>query len=561
MASTVGGALVYSDSIEEYNLVFDSIYDQKPVGKKIEIVLPNKPLYDTVVAMDNGSVVTYTAIDNKVLVPETLSNIVYITGELPVNYKDLQTLKSVVETDNIVAKNVLSLVYSFAKKRKTDVVEELLSNFGNERLLNTYVNAFSKNDQATVTNYILDSINTGVTHPEGFKPDLTIDPNQYCFIDLIEDLKSDFALFNPTLDSFSYKRIGAKSEQVVQMSDEDKAELESLNESLMNSKTKTETAKIQTQINDLLNKKQLPYFEVDKDNSWNTFDKIVTNKNRANMSVSTTFKGSVLVPSNQWNITKVDSTITRVFTLIKDGKSNFQTIPVRISEKLYNKLSTVKGLISEPYNSDLISLNVGVLQVTNKSKVEFLKSLKSTDYLDLLVKELQIEAELSVVKPMVEKPSRAVETIVETYGQECADWLSEIGVKSYGFSPKTVSVKSGLEEVTTVFDDKISKFSTFPKRDAVEKAIAKGKLTPSQELVKVYMDKHTNTTDFPSVLKNLEKDLKEVRKELTNLRFNMTVSKQWFSDVELSEDGETTYNVDYKGYDITVSLGDKSIVI
>jgi hypothetical protein len=301
-----------------------------------------------------------------------------------------------------------------------------------------------------------------------------------------------------------------------------------------------------------------------------SFNTLVWNQDRANLSVQTRLEGKVKLPKNEFGLTEVDSFIYRNYTLVKDGIINVSEIPVTLDNKTFNKL-VGSGLIKYEnrviYSSDLFMstiLDISSLPTINRSMAGN-SSAKVLANLEFDLIRLQVNQKYLKYLKDEEEKKNPVEKI-SPWSVEATEWLKSIGItQNSGFAPKVEAVKSEDFYVAPVLKVKIEKTSTVPKiTDFLTKKSSGKALNVVEKLLESRVQEVSDALKDNSTLEVIEKLTKSVDKlrreyltEIAKIKFGIILSRSWFkefsslSENELSVkfdevDGELKVTFDYK---------------
>jgi hypothetical protein len=304
-------------------------------------------------------------------------------------------------------------------------------------------------------------------------------------------------------------------------------------------------------------------------------NKLVWNKNRANLSVQVTYQGSVLLPENNFNLPENFPTISiRAYTFVKDGILNVKELPVSLDNETFHKLVN-KSLINPDKmtfdESWIYTLDLTKLNVINRSMV---KEVKAEDTFNLSLGLLSYQAEAKVFKYLedIHFSRNRSSGITDKYGQEAADWLKSIGITDGGFSPSGKAQKSGETYPAVELNIKIPT-STLPAVEKMLEKVTKGKdLNLAESMMNDAYNKYKdfisttfylNSSNKDNLLKTWLQDetkaivnkTREVNTELAKIKFAVIVGGINF----VESDNQLT--VKSKWGDIVVSSERKDIQI
>lgn len=307
---------------------------------------------------------------------------------------------------------------------------------------------------------------------------------------------------------------------------------------------------------------------------------LVWNEERANLSIRIYIEGDAILPKNKWNVDKVASFKYNTFTLIKDGIVNVEKLPVSYTDELYQIIMT-KGLnadINKPAGT--IVLDLTSLPLVNRAMV---KSVSAKELAKQEWELLKLQADKKVYdyykKTLFPKTSKS---FVEMLGQDCADWLKEIGITDFnGFAPKTTQAESTDFYLSVNLATKIKGLSSLPKVEDVVTKIKAGKDLKLNEwimadAIKKYlaqldsdMYKSLNEEQQKGVLKTyletkstiLNKQRRKALQEIAQIKFALILSKKWFTEFKSFDENKLNLTLDGQNLDFTFDLFEEQVKI
>jgi len=469
-------------------------------------------------------------------------------------------------------------LYILADQLKFEDVEEIFpslkDNYHYKMLLNAYgkqkLNAFKTSIKECVED-------PSKRFPEGKADIKPIDENAYCLMYLFNDLGANNCLFYPNHSSFKYNRIGRK--KTAKGSELNEAEKKRLSEA----KNVEEASEILKELEE--KNVDLKFIDLEPNKGYNCSD-LVYNESRANLSIRIRIEGNVILPkNNKYNITEIFSYKWRTYNIIKDGLLNIQTLPIGYNldiEKIlvdnnvkytldYDKVTSV------PY---YIIIDLNSLPIINKSMV---KNISANDLGKLEIQLLDIQGVNKVYsfyrKTLFPKESTS---FVESYGQEVADWLKEIGITDFnGFAPKTTLDIATDFYMSVVLDIKTKGLSSFPKVEDVVNKISENKPLKLNEIAmanaiikyKEQMEsdlyKSLSEEQQKEVLKTylinksneINSNKRKLMQEKAQIIFSLILSRSWFKEFKTFEENQLTLNVDNNVYELTFELKEEKVEI
>lgn len=556
MTSAANALHAFTETYDNFVPVFeDIIVSGKSVKIEVEVGDATHAVF-----VDGDRIYTVAANGGIALVPEHV-NSVWAVGT------DAEDA-----VDSITDEQLLYVIlYHGLHIMNPDLVWKVLKKLGDVRLIKAYDNCFTKQDYSNVK----DLISQAVLKPEtrfvdGIDYNMVPDENATTVIDVLNVLIDANASVDVKSEHFSYNRTGRAS---VQKEDTTIAEL---SEQIANAATVEERKALAAKL--VEHEEWKPEFTSTQELV--AMNKIVTNGNRPNISISTSMNGFVTIPLGyqvKYGLPEtVASKITRNYTIVKDGIINMKTIPVIMP---LDKLAGVveAGAIVEMYQSTLtkagevaVLVHVGKVPLVNRAMT---KGLSGKDFLTKNVELHALKARQKVLKFYREELVGKVNAVglAGLYGDEAAKMLSEKGIRDYGFSPLVAKTEATDFYMSKELNVKVKGLSSLPAVNAVLKKVQAGKKLNAgdfvmHEAIREYEGMKLVLTE--DQLKDWIKDetketidkVRVLQGELSKIMYGIVVAHSWFCDMELDESAMT---VSYNGFsfDTTIELEEKKITI
>lgn len=546
MSEIMGGEKIFSKDFDSYQEEFEKIVKREgSVKRAVDISnIKSRMLYQFLYSFDNEnqSINVYSSKGkDEILVPENTEDVYFLTSK-PINS----------DNDDLNANEILATAYVLADRLKYNNVEDILVMLGDVDLINKFAGAYGKQKLNELKDILKEyAFNTDGLYVNGKIDNYVIDPHQYCFMDLIKELQDSTCKFYPYHNAFNYNRIGSKKVAKVELSDETK-------DALAKAKTLTEITKITSELS-------APEF-VYPDNASSigmSFDTLVWNQDRANLSVQTKLFGKVKLPKNDFGLTEIDSFIYRNFTLVKDGIINVSEIPVTLDFGTYVKLKA-KGLLKYEDGSSLNTgvhsedtvylLDISSLPTINRSMATN-TSAKTLADLEFDLIRLQVNQKyLKYLKDEEEKKNPVKKESI--WSPETSEWLKSIGItETGGFAPKVEAVNTEDFYVAPVLKVKIEKTSTIPKiTDFLNKQSSGKALNIIETLLANRVEEVNEVLLNNHSIESIEKLTKSVdvlrRKyliDIAKIKFGIILSRSWFKEFASLSDNELNLEFDEVG--------------
>lgn len=558
MASILGGERINTSDFDEFEPVFDKkISTGGGSTKKILVDISTRSLlYDFAYSCDkDGAVILYNIVDGKVAVNESIDDVYYFSSDDP--------KPSSAAIDNTM---LYSAIYVLADKLKYDDAEKLFMLLGDVHYYTELMNAYGKQKLNSFKNGIKACItDESLRFPKGKTYIHPVPDNAYCLMNLIDDLSKSNLKFYPSHESFNYKRIGRKKVAVG----------DKLNESdqqrLANAKTVVEMTVIAKELEE--NKIITEFINTDYNCGYYMSD-LVWSEERANLSIRIMINGSVKLPTNKFGINEVASYKYNTFTLIKDGILNVTVLPVDYSNDLNLLLlkNSIKFNIEYSNSREpmYIMIDLTSLPIINRGMS---KSISAKDLAILEWELLKLQADAKVYgdyrKTLYPKTSKS---FVDMLGQECADWLKEIGITDFnGYSPKSDLSESKDFYMAVNLVTKIKGYSSLPKVSDVVSKLAVDKtivLKPTEWIMSKSINEiipKLNSIDLEDFIINRTNDIiakkRAIMQSKAQIVFGLILSKKWFTEFKSFDENKLDLILDNINLNFTFDLCEKQVSI
>jgi len=569
MAAIMGGEKISCDGFDEFEPVFDKKISTGQCGGKKILVNVGMPMYDLAYSITaDGSVMLYNVTNGEIMVSDDVKEVHYFT------------LKSWGEPEqNLPFTALYAGAYVLSDKLMNDDAEKLFYVIGDNFYYKMLANAFGKQKLNAFKSSIKECI-ADVTkrYPEGMAKINKVDDNAYCLMNLIDDLGSrEDCLFYPNHEDFNYNRIGRKKVAVgSKLTDDDQKRLSE-------AKNVAEMIAIGKELED--KKLDLEFINTNPYRGY-ALNSLVWNKSRANLSVLCKIDGTAKLPVNKYSINEVASFKFNTFTLIKDGILNVSKLPVNYNLEL-EKLLISNG-VQYTLDGDVVTgvpeyiiIDLSSIPIVNKGMI---KAISANELAKQEWQLVKFQAQQKVYdyyrKSLFPKESKS---FAELLGQECADWLKEIGITDYnGFAPKVESVPSTDFYMSVNLNTKIKGLSSLPKVEDVIKKMtdANAVLKTSEWLMAGAIKEYALQLDSEiyklldadaqkEVLKNYiitkSDELNKLRrgaiKAIAKIKFSLILSKKNFIEFKTFDDNKLTLNLDGQVLDFSFEYTEEQELI
>lgn len=532
LAETIGGEKISADSFSVYEPLMNKKLSTGLFStKKTEVVLGFEPIIPIVFGITEDNNISVFRTD-KINVPENISTIYAFSG---------------YENDQNVDETILyAASYILADKVLVEQTEDILAKLGDINLFKFYSNAFGKQKLFEFKDKVIGALEDKTKRfVDGKSDNIEIDETAFCIIELINFLQESSSEFFPFSEYLKYNKISRSKEKTQELSVEHRHLL-----------SEAKTAQELKSLYDIISKEYVNIeFKVKDKNKGYSLDNLVYNEDRANVSILFRVEGTVELPENKFGLTEIETFRFFTYNIIRDGLVNFDILPVSINSDVVipEKLLPYLTVVGNTYNIDIKSM-----PVMNRS---MFRSLSATDLL-MDTFELQKLKTANKVFKLASEPKTNV-GLIQKYGEECASWLSELGISdTSGFSPKTKQAESTDSYTSMELQVKLAGMSSIPKVEDVIKKITEAKkpLTVSESLMKPYIDElSTMNTMLESVkssdseavsrvmkakIDNLNKKKNEVMRNISINKFTSIINRKLFPEFTSFEDNTLEVIVD-----------------
>ncbi len=551
MAAILGGEKISCDGFDDYELMFDSrISSSITSGKKISVDVPSS-LYDFAFSCDNGQILLYNIQDGKVLVNENLTNIYFFNSS---------AVGSELVIDENLKTALYSAVYVLSDKLMNDDAEKLFYLIKDNYYYRMLVNAFGKQKLNAFKSSIRECVSDlSKRYPEGTADIKKLPDDAFCLMNLMGELADSDLKFYPNHEDFNYNRIGRKKVAVG-----DKLN-ESDQEKLAGAKTVAEMVQIAKELEE--KKINTEFVNTDPSRGYGLRD-LVWNEERANLSLRIKIDGTVKLPKNNFGIDEVLSYKYNTFTLLKDGILNVTELPIDYNLQFIVDVLKPNNVAYE-IKGDVCVIDLSSLPIINR---QMIKSISANDLAKLEWELLKLQADAKVYgdyrKTLFPKTSKSY---VDMFGQECADWLKEIGITDFnGYAPKTEFAESKDFYMSANLITKIKGLSSLPKvSDVVAKlALTNPVLKPAEWLmskaIKEIQPKLSDSDLEEFIINQTYSAIAKKRaimQRIAEIKFSLILSKKWFTEFKSFDDNKLNIVLDGQSLDFTFDLCEKEVKI
>lgn len=552
MAEATNALHKFTESFEQYEPAFEEAI-QSMNSKKIEITVPES---EAVLYIDGDNIHVVNVSGGIARIPEHISSAVGIGATA------VEDVEHIDDEDSL-----FTTLYYAIHTMNSDLAWAIMKKLGDIRLIKLYDNCFTKQDYSNAKLEIEKAvIDKSMRFVDGVDYNMVPDENAYTILDLlgelveIPDLKLD-------LNMFTYSRTGRKTKQ--------KADdgVSKLSDAIASAETTEQRKAIAMQL--VGYEEWTPEFVQTDTIAY--MNNIVMNGNRPNISINTSVNGTVSVPKEIQKKYKLPSVINthryRNYTIVKDGIVNVAELPVVYNAENYNTLFNL--LVAHDIKfydcKGTIIIDITSLPLVNRSMT------RGIDGIGFVKDNIQLQSMKALQKVMKFYRDELVGKVnavglATQYGDDAAAYLSEKGIRDYGFSPLTEREESTDVYMSKELNVKIKGLSSLPAVNAVKKKIEGNKtLNAGDFLMKRALDSYElnkgNFADNESLLEWIASETKavitRVRKlntKIAKTAYGVVVGHGWFDGIDF-ENPSLTVNMFDRDFDVTIELEEKEIKV
>lgn len=589
MAEKCGGQLVFATGFDQYNPVFEASLSKRVSGApKVEVSISEIPVNGFLFTLADGDLITYAVENGKANVPEDTKE-AWFLFETKHPYND--------KLDNTVTGNVIAAAYAavslYSVRMNSDVVFALLKALGDVDFIERFATCFGKQKYSEYMDSAkAAAFDAKLRYTKGYDPKKVPAEDAFTILDLLRLLASDeknhVLMEHP---DFKYARIGrTRTDTADLLSPEEQAEIDQINQKLSTEKRLGEVKKLNERLAAILDSKQGALkFTTDPAPYGYPISTLTYNEDRPNISILVRKTGTVdltgRIPAEHSKVpTAFPTFIWRNYAIIKDGLTNVEVLPVRVTEETAKQLSELLPPEAKPTNISMAGgfvtgvINLKALPVINRKMVASV----SAEALFRLQYELEkIKAAQKVYKEYLNSrfPKKSDAKAQELYGVEATKWLETQGFGYNGFAPlhtKTdaaVDVYMGKELKVELAGMK----GSLPKVSDVQSRLASSKkqtslgalMAPTVTEVETYLqsEQYVDATDKDAefkkwIEKKADDSIKKARSlmnQMAQIKFSVIVGQVWFK--EFSSLDENTLKVTCDGCEIEGRVEMKEVEI
>lgn len=599
MAEQAGGTLIFSEDFPRYEPVLENALSKRLGGaKKVEIDLDAVPEHGLIFGMVGGDLLTFALQNGKVLVPENVGSLFYLSKSSLTDGGSLEALCKAAALGN--PDEVVSAMYGAialcAQRMKADSVFALLKVLGDAALITQFANCFGKQKYSDFQEVATKcAFGAGKLFADGYNPKLVPPDDAFTVIDLLKLLtEEDGNTFHPDHELFEYARIGrATVDAGSVLTEDEQKQVTALTEQMKGKKKPADIKAIQEQINAILDKKtDALKFTADPAPRGYSVSNLTLNEERPNVSALVKKTGTVDLSSRLTPELraagvpeKFPTVIHRNYNIIRDGIINNNILPASLEIKTFDKL-VGEGVIpaGTAYDPDqTYMLDLRALPIINRKMVA---EVSAERLFELSYELLKLKGDQKVYNDYLKKNFPKTSTgFAAKYGEAAAKWLAEQGLTEYnGFSPKVVKADATDFYMGKEIKVSLKGLSSLPtlkdlaeRLDAMKKDKTKS-LTPAMKLMAgaykdvqdfldsaIYKQNEDKNALFETWLKNKAKAatsrVRELMYALAQIKFSVVVGQVWFKEFSSLDENSMSLKFDGHEFDCKVELKEIEVKI
>ena len=590
MAERAGGTLIFADTFDKYQPQFEAAMQKRPMGgKRIEVPVQGDPIGGFVWSQGGGELTTYGLTAGKASVADGTGSIWYLSpsvvGQLEAEFK-IPSVESVGQQATAAAYAAISL---YSARMKPEVVLPFLRATGDVAFIERFGGLFGKQKY---TDFMEEAKTAAFDATKrltkGCDPSKLPRDDAFTVLDVLNLLANDED--NRVLldhEAFKYNRIGrGRVDANTVLTTEEQAEVNALTLDLAKAgKDIAKVKEITTKIASITNKPEPLKFVADVAPDGYPVSSLTYNEQNPNVSFLVRKTGKVDISGAKPAALKsilpdqFQTFIFRNYAVIKDGLVNIETLPVKLSTATLERLFAEAKAGRLPDDAVIIKggvtlLNFKVLPVINRQQVRAASAKALFENEWALTK---VQAAQKVYKSVLKEKGGAKKSagFEETYGVDAATWLKDQGFTDYsGFGPKVVQAPATDFYMAKEMNVKLASFSAIPSLNEFKKQAAKGKLTPSAQLmdgawkaVEAFLatDDGKDDKKVEAWLKAQDKALDATRRGYIAAKaqqvFGIIVGQIWFADFATPDENTMTLTIDGVKLACTVEMKEVEVKI
>lgn len=581
MAEKSGGSLIFAEDFDSYQPAFEAAMAKKIMGgKRVEVEINGDPIGGFVYSLVDGDIVTFSVNGGKVLVPEGLTKLWYVSPS---------SAGTVGDTTPEVTAASYAAMSLYSTRMKSDVILPFLKLTGDVAFIEQFAGLFGKQAYSA----FMDSAKAAAFDPtkrltKGYDPNKVPREDAYTVLDFLRALTEDDG--NRVLldhEAFKYNRIGRGRVDASQvLTDEEQERVNKLTEEMGKTKDAKKVAALASQIADITNKPEALKFVGKASPEGYAVSTLTYNEDRPNISVLVKKPGTVDLTGRNAPSgipTNFESFVYRNYAIVKDGLVNVKVLPCKLTMATVGKLrdAVTSGRVDpnafEFYDDGTIFANLDKMPVINR---QMIKAVSAKTFFEKQYTLTKVQAEAKVYNTIKkEQFPRKSEGFASLYGDDAATWLKEQGFTDYsGFNPKSVQAESTDFYMGKELKVSLKGLSSLPTLKVARENIAKNKVNAPTalmrkaiEAVDAYMasDAYKSAADqakafeawIDAQVKASTEQSRTLLREIAETTFTLIVGQIWFSEFASQEENTMTITVDGNAVECKAELREIEIKI
>jgi hypothetical protein len=492
MAERSGGQLIFAEAFDKYVPMFESAMQKRPMGgKRVEVSVQGDPIGGFVWTQNEGDLITFGLTGGKASVPESTKDVWYLSPNIVGTVEGKGAVSVEATTASYAAISLFSI------RMKPDVVLPFLKLTGDVAFVTRFGGLYGKQKYTEFMEEAKAAVfDESKRLTKGYNSNALPRDDAFTVLDVLNLLATDED--NRVLldhEAFKYSRIGrARVDAVSLLTAGELAELAKLTEEMRTTKDLKKAQGISAKITAITSKPDPLKFVADPAPEGYPVSSLTYNEENPNVSFLVRKTGKVDISNHAPDAVKAKipsdfpTFVFRNYAVVKDGLVNIEVLPAKLSQKTIETLFAAHkdGRLPDDAlktSSDHVLINFKALPVINRQQVKTVSAKTLFENEWALIKT---QAAQKVYKSVLKEKfgTKKSEGFEEKYGTEVANWLKEVGFTDYsGFGPKSVQKEATDFYMAKEMSVSIKSFSSIPSLNEFKKQAAKGKLTPSAQLM------------------------------------------------------------------------------
>lgn len=570
MAEKAGGSLIFAEDFDTYQPAFEAAMAKKILGgKRVEVEIKGDPIGGFVYSLADNDLVTFAVQGGKVLVPEGLQTLWYVT---PSAVGDVSAVSDARKADGEVVGACYAAMSLYSTRMKSDVILPFLKVTGDVAFVEQFAGLFGKQAYST----FMDTAKAAAFEPskrltKGYDPNKVPREDAYTVLDFLRTLSDDDQ--NRVLldhEAFKYSKIGRGRVDASQvLTDEEQAEVQKLTDEMGKTKDAKKIAELAQRIAEITDKPEALKFVSTPAPDGYSVSNLTYNEDRPNISILIKKPGTVDLSSRNppSGIPATFNTfVYRNYAIVKDGLVNVKTLPCKLTDAAKSSLKEAVDSGRAPAslyeaNADgTVIVHLDAIPVINRKMV---REISAEEFFQKQYALTKAQAEAKVYNSIKKEAfPRKSEGFGALYGDDGANWLKEQGFTDYsGFSPKSVQAAATDFYMGKELKVSLKGLSTLPTLKVARENIQKNKVNAPTALMQAAIkdvdnflasDVYKNAADKDKVYeawldgqaKAATEKARAFIREIAETTFTLIVGQVWFKEFSSVEENTLDIKVD-----------------